>query len=95
MPSVDMGVWSQGRSHPEYWALKTELDKVDGGEDDSDVLSGIFLRPRKTTSVADIGDCAVPESTGAQGPIDDFINDDDFSASDRYLRARAACDGRC
>ena len=28
----------EGRSHPEYWSLKTELDKVDGGEDDSDVL---------------------------------------------------------
>ncbi len=49
----------EGRSHPEYWALKTELDKVDGGEDDSDVLSA---------------------TTGAQGPIDDFINDEDFTA---------------
>mmetsp|Transcript_26072 Transcript_26072/g.40792 ORF Transcript_26072/g.40792 Transcript_26072/m.40792 type:complete len:150 (-) Transcript_26072:222-671(-) len=29
----------EGRSHPEYWALKSELDKVDGGEDDSDTLS--------------------------------------------------------
>ena len=28
----------EGRSHPEYWSLKTELDNVDGGEDDSDVL---------------------------------------------------------
>eukprot|EP00285_Hemiselmis_virescens_P008932 CAMPEP_0173393256 /NCGR_PEP_ID=MMETSP1356-20130122/22007_1 /TAXON_ID=77927 ORGANISM="Hemiselmis virescens, Strain PCC157" /NCGR_SAMPLE_ID=MMETSP1356 /ASSEMBLY_ACC=CAM_ASM_000847 /LENGTH=349 /DNA_ID=CAMNT_0014351255 /DNA_START=13 /DNA_END=1062 /DNA_ORIENTATION=- len=28
----------QGRSHPQYWALKTELDKVDGGEDDSDTV---------------------------------------------------------
>ena len=28
----------EGRSHPEYWSLKTELDTLDGGEDDSDVL---------------------------------------------------------
>mmetsp|Transcript_24984 Transcript_24984/g.57632 ORF Transcript_24984/g.57632 Transcript_24984/m.57632 type:complete len:354 (-) Transcript_24984:72-1133(-) len=28
----------EGRSHPQYWALKTELDKVDGGEDDSDTV---------------------------------------------------------
>ena len=28
----------EGRSHPEYWSLKSELDNLDGGEDDSDVL---------------------------------------------------------
>ena len=28
----------EGRSHPEYWSLKTELDALDGGEDDSDVI---------------------------------------------------------
>ena len=28
----------EGRSHPQYWALKTELDDLDGGEDDSDTL---------------------------------------------------------
>ena len=28
----------EGRSHPEYWSLKTALDSIDGGEDDSDVL---------------------------------------------------------
>lgn len=28
----------EGRSHPEYWGLKTELDALDGGEDDSDVV---------------------------------------------------------
>ena len=37
----------EGRSHPEYWALKTVLDKVDGGEDDSDVIhaDGSFDEP--------------------------------------------------
>lgn len=30
----------EGRSHPHYWALKTELDNLDGGEDDSDTLGG-------------------------------------------------------
>lgn len=29
----------EGRSHPQYWALKTELDSLDGGEDDSDTLT--------------------------------------------------------
>jgi len=28
----------EGRSHPKYWALKTELDDLDGGEDDSDTI---------------------------------------------------------
>jgi len=28
----------EGRSHPKYWALKTELDNLDGGEDDSDTI---------------------------------------------------------
>mmetsp|Transcript_42934 Transcript_42934/g.68948 ORF Transcript_42934/g.68948 Transcript_42934/m.68948 type:complete len:169 (+) Transcript_42934:19-525(+) len=28
----------EGRSHPEYWSLKSELDSLDGGEDDSDVV---------------------------------------------------------
>ena len=30
----------EGRSHPAYWSLKTELDNLDGGEDDSDVIDG-------------------------------------------------------
>jgi hypothetical protein len=29
----------EGRSHPEYWQLKGWLDRIDGGEDDGDVLS--------------------------------------------------------
>eukprot|EP00281_Chroomonas_sp_CCMP1168_P007759 CAMPEP_0206275504 /NCGR_PEP_ID=MMETSP0047_2-20121206/35794_1 /ASSEMBLY_ACC=CAM_ASM_000192 /TAXON_ID=195065 /ORGANISM="Chroomonas mesostigmatica_cf, Strain CCMP1168" /LENGTH=423 /DNA_ID=CAMNT_0053704931 /DNA_START=5 /DNA_END=1276 /DNA_ORIENTATION=+ len=28
----------EGRSHPQYWALKSELDRLDGGEDDSDTV---------------------------------------------------------
>lgn len=31
----------EGRSHPEYWSLKSELDNIDGGEDDSDVVDEV------------------------------------------------------
>ena len=48
----------EGRSHPEYWSLKSELDSLDGGEDDSDVVDQVRvlkIREHVNTEMVPLG----------------------------------------